>query len=745
MKLTELYLKLLRWGIFISLFVPLIIFSQYISPFHFGKAVIFRSLVEIMAIIYILLIIANKNYLPRMTLIVVGFTIFTGLYALTSLTGVDFNYSFWGTLERMGGLFSFLHFWVFFIILISVFKEKKDWETLLKISVFVGLLSILFAYGQRFIQGKFFIGWQHGERLIGTIGNPALFAGYLLFIIFLSLYFVLKKETSMLEKGFFSAVFILGLPIIHITAVRGSIIAFWGGLFLLGLFYLFGLKNKKVKIYIFVALLLFLMLAGYIWLSREQNWVKNNSWLSRLTTISLKITTVQTRLWSWKSGWLGFLEKPILGWGPENFVLAHAKYFDPRHFTSMGSETIWDRAHNTPLEMLTTMGIFGLLSYLGIFVIIYYALIKGFKDKRIDIVTLGVLGAMLIVYFVHNLFIFDTTANYYMFFLVLGYLNFISLRNKNLPSEALAKEGRERKPNPLLILILAGLVVVLIYKTNIEPSRANYATTRAILAGRAGNAQMALAKYKEALSYKSPQGKYEIRHKLASFVFQIEDNLRKNNKHVNRELLGYIIEEVKKNIDDHPLDYVPYLYIGRMYVLLIGQEPNAGKMAETYIREATAINPRNPRIWYELGQAELSQKRLDSSIAAFKKALELNPNVPESNWFLGMVYAQADNADEAVKYVNRAIELNYKYEETLSDILRLINVYKAVGDYNKIIKLYKLAIDEQPNNAQLYASLAATYKEVGDIKNAILWAKKAGEIDPKFASESEAFIDSLLK
>jgi len=56
MNISETYVKILRWGIFVSLFLPLVIFSQYLSPFHFGKMVVFRTLVEFMAVFYILLI-----------------------------------------------------------------------------------------------------------------------------------------------------------------------------------------------------------------------------------------------------------------------------------------------------------------------------------------------------------------------------------------------------------------------------------------------------------------------------------------------------------------------------------------------------------------------------------------------------------------------------------------------------------------------------------------------------------------
>jgi len=758
MKSSELYLKLLRWGIFASLFIPLIIFAQYLSPFHFGKMIIFRSLVEIMAVIYILLIISNKKYLPRWTPIVISFTVFTGLYVLASFTAVDFKYAFWGTLERMGGLFSFIHFWAFFIILISVFRKRADWQNLLRLSVLVGFFSILFGYGQHFKLGNFFIGWQHGGRVIGTIGNPALYAGYLLFILFLAIYLLFKIKNRSLERGFYISVLILGIPMLHLTAVRGSVFAFWASLFLLGLFcVIFPAKSwkykKKIQSGILIALIIFLILVAVTWAGRNSSWVQGVSWLKRVTNISLQTSTLQTRLWSWKSGLDAWKEKPILGWGPENFVIAHAKHFDPRHFTNIGAETIWDRAHNMVLETLTTMGVLGCLSYLSIFFIIFFMLWRRFKEKNIDVIDMGVFGAIIIAYFVHNLFIFDTTANYLLFFLVVGYINFITIKEKNVTEKIneqadslKEKVFKEKRPSPFLVIILIFLAVILIYKTNIEPARANYACTRAILAGRAVMHQTAFDKYKEALSYKSYQGKYEIRHRLASFIIHYNELLRQKDNKISPETLYYAIEEVEKNIQDHPMDYIPYLYIGRMYILLIPENQElAGQQAEAIIQEAIKINPRNPRAWYELGQARLSQKKYNEAIEAFQEALELNPVVPESLWFLGMTYFEAGNAQKALEYVKEAIAIGYNYYESLNDTLRLIDLYKETKEYQKMVGAYKNAIKLQPKHAQFYASLAATYRILGDFENAIFYARQAGEIDESFKEEAELFIQILME
>lgn len=742
MTLSNAFTKILRWGIFISLFLPLVIFSQYLSPFHFGKVVIFRILVEIMAVFYISLIIADKNYRPKWTMILIGVSIFTFLYFFSGLVGNNFYSSFWGTIERMGGIFNFLHYWVYFIILVSIIKTKIDWDKILKISVGVGFLSILFAYGQRLKLGNFFVGWQHGERVIGTIGNPALFAGYLLFILYLAILFLSRKTTPSTEKGLFAAVLILGVPVLLMTAVRGAIISFFGSLLLLALFFLFSQKSRRAKIFLLVAVLIFVIFSIVVWLGRNENWVKNNNLLQRITDISLESSTIQTRLWSWESAINGWKEKPIFGWGPENFTFLHMKYFDSRHFTGLGSETIWDRAHNIIIEMLSTMGIVGLLSYIFIFFSVFYILIKKFKQKQILDSDFGIIMAMLIAYIGQNLFIFDTFANYLLFFLILGYINRLHLEDE-------VYQVPKKEPSVFLTAILLIFAIILIFQTGIKPVKANYACTRAILVGQKGEANNAFQYYKKALSYDSPQINYDITHKLATFAIQLIEAQKKNKKTIDVSLAHYAIEAVKKNIERFPLDTTPYLYVGRMYILLIDEEADtAGKLAEEFIGKALNLNKKNPRIWYELGQAQLSLDKYEEAYTSFNEALNLNPQVALSYWFLGMTAFEtgqynSSRYQEAVQLVEKAIAMGYDYKSSINDLMRLVQIYNKVGNYSKIVEVYKIAILKQPNNAQIHASLATAYAKIGDYENAKKEALKSAEIDPDFKSDAEKFINSL--
>jgi len=744
-KTEQTYLKILRWGIFLAIFTPLILYPQFLSIFHFPKVIIFRSIVEIMLIFYILLILANKKYRPKWNALLITITIFTGLYIGSSITGVNFYRSFWGTLERMGGVFSFIHYWIFFVILISVFKEKKDWLKLLRLTVVAGFLSILYAYGQYFKLGDFFVGWQHGGRVIGPAGNAALFAGYLIFILFLAIYFLFHKQSSRSGRFFYGLVLVLGVPALFLTAVRGSIISFLIGIFLLGVFNLINSKNPKIKQGTIIFIGLLIIIITIFWFNRNQSWIQENTYLKRITDISLETRTVQTRLAAWKSAWQGWQERFVLGWGPENFNLLFAKHFDPMHYEGFGSEVVWDRAHNTFLNTGVTMGIMGLLSYLSIFVVLIYYFIRAFRRKLVKKLCLGIFGAMLIAYVGHNMFIFDTFNSYLMFFIILGYLSFLfGLTRKQLEVE---KEISSTKPRTVLLIVLALITIFTIYKTAIIPAKANYAATRGIVYGRSDeHLPIAFDYFRKSLSYNAIQTEYEVRHHLARMVFRIfsrTDNPQELG--VKEEDIAFAVDEAYKNTKTDPLDPIPYLYTGRLNEFLsrINQEKAEQRLneAEKLFKKAASLNEKNPYIYFELGQVYIFRGELRKAVEFFDQGISIKPEVELGYWYKGVTYLDMGEIEKGEEFIREAEKRGYK--KSVSDIHRLLRIYVPLEDYPAIIKLYLEAIELEPANAQFYASLATAYKENGQIDKAIETARKVGELDPKLKPEADAWIHML--
>src|SRR3990167_2231470 len=87
--------NILRWMVYITALVPLIIFSEFISPFHFGKVVVFRSIVEIMAVFYFVLVLKHHSYLPKRHILLTIFALFTLVFAVSTIISVNPYLSFW--------------------------------------------------------------------------------------------------------------------------------------------------------------------------------------------------------------------------------------------------------------------------------------------------------------------------------------------------------------------------------------------------------------------------------------------------------------------------------------------------------------------------------------------------------------------------------------------------------------------------------------------------------------------------
>jgi len=736
--------KFLRFGVYLTALVPLIIFKDFISPFHFGKVVVFRSLIEILSVVYLILVLKDCSYLPRRTNIFWAFLFFTLAFSVTTVTSVLVYPSFWGTLERMGGLWSFWHYFLFYIVLISVLTKKEHWLYLLNITIFAGVLSAFYGFGQK-TDIEFFVGSGDRARIFGTIGNAALFAGYQLFSVFLSLMMYLSSRSSQRYKIFYLFAFVVTSVAVLMTAVRGSLLGYAAGLIIFTFLWTRHYKSRigRASLKTLIGLIIFWGIFSLIF--SDSPFVKNSGYLSRVTNLSFTAATVQTRFWAWEAGFKGLIDSPktiLLGWGPENFNIPFSKNFNPKFFRGPGAETLFDRAHNMFIEVLVTMGIVGFLAYLSIFVTLFSSLRKFLKENDLVIYGIGLVSAT-VAYIIHNSFIFDTSANFIVFFTILGFVSYLSSQNK--------KEELEISPGPIirsspiigiLGVFFAFLALALIYKTNILPAKANYATTRAIVRSWAGNFDGSIEKYKEALSYDVP-GKYEYRHRLAQYLVGTGGPSVKEK--TVQDAYKFTITEVEKNIEENQVDYLPYLYAARLNIMLGKEDPNSpyNDAALDYSLKALNVSPTFIRTYYEVAQAYLNKKDYTKAVEYFQKAADLNPDAGISYAYLGAAKIENGDPVEGAKDLKRAIESANPYYPREVDFQRLINAYLAVNDHEQIAWVFEQLIIISPGNPQHYASLATTYVTLGRIDDAVAMARKAAKIDSSFESDARVFLKSL--
>ncbi|MCX6791216.1 MAG: hypothetical protein NTV62_03445, partial [Candidatus Gribaldobacteria bacterium] len=204
------------------------------------------------------------------------------------------------------------------------------------------------------------------------------------------------------------------------------------------------------------------------------------------------------RFVNWSIAQQGFLERPITGWGPENYILAFPKFFNSCLFIpgECGGEIWFDRAHNIIMDNLVTAGLVGSLTYLGIFIVAFVFLALAYlKYKRVSIWEFAVFTAVLISYFLQNLTVFDMATSLMMFAVILAFIAF-SVKKENTDQSGLKLV--RNFPTGSLILIVGLFAICFLLFIN-QPIKSDGGVIKAL------TKEQEIASYARQLKNSNPQ------------------------------------------------------------------------------------------------------------------------------------------------------------------------------------------------------------------------------------------------
>ncbi len=466
-NLTSYYIWAIKALVLVIPFLSVWISASMFFPYITGRNVVFRIFVEIALVLWIALAILNKEYRLRWNPILVAVLVFTAIIGVADIFGYDFYTSFWSRFERMEGYLMILHLAAYFVVLTGVFRTKKDWwvffNSVLAAGLLVGGYGVLQLLGiKQAIQGG-------NVRIDGTIGNPTYLAAYLTLVIGLALILFFNTRNKIL-KYIYSAVILFNFILIYFTATRGAAIALLAAIPLFLVLYLIFFRGadpqekrfKKIAVWLLVAII---VLPLGIFLLKDTSLVRDNVVLSRLTSISLGERTIKSRFMIWGIAWQAFKERPILGWGQENFLYAFSKYYDPRLYDQ---EPWFDRPHDIFFEWLINGGIVGFLSYFALFGTLFFSIFKLFKKSVLNKKEAIALIVIPVAYLIQNIFVFDNFNTYILFFGILAYVS--SLYAEHISPKRATTDHPNAKHFSLGFLAV-GLVLmsVVMYFVNIKP------------------------------------------------------------------------------------------------------------------------------------------------------------------------------------------------------------------------------------------------------------------------------------
>lgn len=727
----KMYLNILRAGIYLSLMVVFFVFKDLLFPYITSKQLALNVFIEILFVFWVAFIVKYPSYRPKKSYITFGLLAFFGSLVVSSIFGIDFNLSFWGDVERMLGVFHLLHFLAFYLILITAFREWKDWKILFIVSV---VYSIMMSINGLTAKGY------------ATIGNTAYLSAYLIFNMYFAVLLFFREKNQTLRW-----IYLVALPFQFAAFQNADTTGAYVGLLfsLVVLFFLYAVLNKNKKIrYGALALVAILVLSvGLVLANKNSEFVKSKKFLNPLTQIDLQKNTFQTRLISWKAALKDFKNHPIVGTGHGNFAITFDKYFDPTFYNWTRGETYFDRAHNNVIDIASTSGALGLVTYLSIFIALAYYLVMGYRKDKINLHEFVVISCLVIAYFVQNLAVFDSLVTYMAIMMVLAYVYWLYEREDEV--ENVSDRSLDNKE----IYTLAGtgvLILVIMFQFNIKPWQMLIGT----IDGQRAFAQRQVAStidiYKIALSKNTVLDR-DSRTSLIRLFVSNPAILNQMDKDKAEEALDFLIDESEKNLKYNKNDSLSQM----MHAQLLSTaarfyQGNADKYMHYTERALEAIemsinaSPGRIPIYFQKAQIQLSAGMQDEAIETLKNAIPLNEKYYDTYCHLARTYFYKGDDESGFNYLDQCIDLNGSSILTPEvSVKAYINHYVENQDWERALKLTARLTELAPTNVEAWINLAKLEADFGDKTKAKAAAEKAIEVDPSVAEYANKFIAGL--
>jgi O-antigen ligase/tetratricopeptide (TPR) repeat protein len=718
-KFDAFLLRTIKFGLLTVPFIPLIFSRNTFSVFNFSKAIVFRIIVEVLIVLFVIFILRKPEYRPWIymrrwdipTLIFSSLSLFILSYAISAFAGIDWFKSFWGEWERMGGLFTLLHYYIFFVIAISIFRNKEDWHELLWFSVIAAVLASVYGFLQRF-NLFYVVGASTRLRILGTLGNPAALAGYLIFNLYFAFYLttIAKKKIERLFLFTSIAIFIIAIVM---TGVRGAVLA----LFISGLVILISIirtwkdqqKIIKPKTAIIIVFIFAIILLGIL----------GDPSLERLRTFSLESGTIKERLLIWSFSFDGFMENPIFGWGPEHFESLFSKLYNPELYNE-GGTVIFDRAHNIFLDILTTQGIIGL----GVFVFLWSILIRAVWKLQ-SIKSRTIFMALIFAYLIHMFFFFDLVSTYIMLMLFMGFMYAMHKKNEHINKKSFTHVKGVYQG--LIAVSLAVIMVTLIIYTNVLPYFANKEAARGFVAfdtiRKVASKEEAVASYEQGVehfNYALQKG-YWTRNSIArKFSEAYVDSMLGLNGALLQETKkdGYmLVDELERHQERLPTEFASWIYAYKTKrVLAIYDNTLLFDEMEKTHKQALGMFPHVVELYYDAADTADHQRKYESVISFLKQAYNLNTEIRQSAYKLGKSYIlyNEDKKGEGFTLAINAMKSTIFPEE---EVLEFGQLLERDQRYDDMIELFSL-LDKKAPDRQYIIQLAYAYYLVEDIDTA---------------------------
>ncbi len=327
--------------------------------------------------------IALRNWLQKPMVLPVA--AMTGAMTLSSVTSIVPRLSFFGSYNRLQGLYTWLAYVVLFLALVTTLRHREQLERLTLALILPSLPVGLYGIVQKF--GLDPMPWLGDvtRRVASTMGNSIFVAAYLIMAVPLTVVQLIAALRALDRDESHAAVLrvsgYLVLLAVQVMAVvfaqsRGPLLGLLGG----GFFLLLVIAARRGRSAAWAVLGLGAATAAFLVVFNLPHSplaaLRDAPYLGRMGRVfETDRSTGRVRVLIWE----GAIElvradrlRAVIGYGPESMHVAYNPYYPPdlAHYESRNASP--DRSHNETLDVLVQTGSLGLLASLYLFTALFY-------------------------------------------------------------------------------------------------------------------------------------------------------------------------------------------------------------------------------------------------------------------------------------------------------------------------------------------------------------------------------------
>jgi O-antigen ligase len=534
----------------------------------------------------------------------------------------------------------------------AALRSLLTWKMLLNANLVVSLSIALMGLNLQMNWGvdalQFYDELAAQSRMEATLGNATYVGAYMLVNVFLAAAFLghslVSGRTSrpeataarrrrrrqrsgssdetdwpvLLSRVFWIAVIGFDLWALVLSETRGSVfIGLPAGVLFFCVGYVLWGRDRAVKTALSLAVgamvLLALLLVGVKTTDTFDGLADSIRIVKRFRDTNLDDSSIQARLASHKAGFEGFLNRPLLGWGPENYAVAFGRYFE---FDPNVRET-FDQAHNKLLEEMTTKGIMGLASYLALWTVMGAVVYRRVRNRDDDEqVFILLIGAALTGYFVQNLFLFDTPATVLQFAILVGFV--AGLENTTEPAvvaqDGVSEEAATEKAasTPVRGWVLPAIGIISIIGVSALVALGIVINTRIYYASK-----IVVRTQEPTITWEQRadlfQKSIDTFRPLANYprvflIGQVSSNISRMSDDDMALMMDMIDREAVQATEGEPEEWKIVADLALLYYFAAAREAKYQEQADSYLESAIELGPETPGVMALRQLADLDEE-----------------------------------------------------------------------------------------------------------------------------------------